>query len=233
MVKKPTTKKTRERKPPPEKPPKPDKKAAQTAKRVEAAKAAVGSNSVDPKVRELFEHHLRKIQPLRERIKSLTGDYGAFLKAAKADGFIKDQFDLAMQVRNPNGSENVDGVEKLKEKMRRQQATLLYLGSALGTQFGFDLKEPAPSEDESMKVAYEAGQNASKADNPAKTTDYAPDSQQMQEYLRGFHDNEATKLAGMKTLKTDDQPTSGQGMTRAQYREQQEKLQQGGGGSTH
>jgi hypothetical protein len=234
-LKKPTTTKARERKTKEPKPAKADK----TQKRVEAAKAAAGSNSVDPKVRELFEHHLKKVHPIVNRMKSLNGDLRSLYKTAKADGFTSDQFLLAMKVRNIDGTENVEGVDKLKEKMRRDGATLLYIGSALGTQFGFDLSAPAPSADESLKVAYDAGVNCSKADNAAKTTDYAPDSKQMQEFLRGFHDNEAKKLAGMKTLKpvgdaTEAAPTSGQTMTRAQYREQQEKLAaQGEGSSTH
>lgn len=238
MTKRPTTAKTRAAKQPkPDKPTKPDKAAEKVAKQVEAAKAAVGSNSVDPKVRELFEHHLKKIQPIANRIKSLTGDLRSLYKTAKSDGFTSEQFVLAMAVRNVDGTENADGVEKLKEKMRRQAATLLYIGSSVGTQFDMFAAAPAPSEDESIRVAYDAGRNASKADNPAKTTDYAPDSPQMQAYLNGFHDNEGTKLKDMKTLKTEDKadpPASGQGMTRAQYRAEQERLaQQRGEGSTH
>lgn len=224
MTKKPqTAKKTAKAKAP--KTPKPDK----TEKRVEAARAAIGANSADPQMTALFEHHIKKIAPLKARITSQTGDLRALYKTAKADGFTKDQFDLAIQLATP------EGVEKFKEKMNRQTLTLMYTASPLTGQFELFSGAPAPSEDESLKVAYEAGVNDSKAENPAKTKDYAPGSKQMEEYLRGFHDHGTSKLAGMKTLETEPPavPTSGQPMTRQQYRDQQAQLKGDGGGTAH
>jgi hypothetical protein len=206
-------------------------KRAQIDKKAQAAQAASGSNSVDPKVKELFEHHLKKIQPIANRLKSVNGDLRSLYKTAKADGFTSQQFVLAMSVRNVDGTENAEGVEKLKERMRRDAATLLYIGSSVGTQFDMFAQEAAPSEDESINIAYLAGVRCSKADNPAKTTDYAPQSPQYQAFLKGFHDNEATKLAGMKKL--PEVPTSGQPMTRAQFRAQQEAAQKGADETAH
>lgn len=240
-MKKPTTRKSGARKPAGEKAPtqsKAQKAAAKTATRVEAAKAAVGSNSVDPKVRELFQHHLTKVRALKRRLASVNGDLRNALKVAKGDGFLKPQFDLAIMVQEADGTENVEGVEKLRERMRRDQAALLYIGSSMGTQFTLDLQtQAAPSEDESIKVAAEAGKRASQQNNKADPRDYAPNSGPYEAYMAAFHDNEATKLKGMKSTNGGgvpaDAPASGQPMTRAQFRAQQEALKASGSDTAH
>lgn len=212
-------------------------KRAQTEQKAEAAKAAAGSNSVDPKVRALFEHHLKKVRPLADRVASLIGDLRALYKVAKADGFTSEQFKLAMDVSNADGTENIEGVEKLKDKLRRQAATLLYIGSSLGTQFDMFAQPEAPSEEESLRVAYDTGKRCSQQDNKADPRDYAPGSPQYNRYMEGFHDHEAKKLAGMKPTAVNgaepEVPTSGRPMTRAEYRAQQEAAQREDGDTTH
>lgn len=192
MARKPQTRKSATRKPAAVKP-KPETKPDKTKKATPAAaaKAAVGHNSADPKLRELFLQHKPKIDRLKEAAASASGKLRAALKEAKADGFSKAQFDIARQLSTPEGE------AEFRAELAGQVAAAMYIGSDIGGLLG-QLDLFGPSRTDASERAYDEGQKASMENRQAKP-DYAPGTAQYEAYMKGFHDHQAGITAGFQS----------------------------------
>ncbi len=190
MVKKPTTRKTAAKA---GKAPKPDKAEASP---VDAMKAAIGDNSVDPRLRALFLRHLQGekgdsgVKALLTKIGKLSSQLRATYKEAKKDGFDKFQFDIARQVETPEGE------AKAKTRMAKEVIAARYVDPQFDL-FSAEIETPA------TERAYSEGQKAS-MENVAATPDYAPGTAEYESYLKGFHDHQGLLAKGIKPINPAD-----------------------------
>lgn len=202
MGRKPQTKKSATRAKTPrtpktEKPrtPKPDKAQKSAA----AAKAAVGHNSMDPKLRQLFLEHKNGVpnsktkigvDKLKAALATANSNLRAAYKEALRDGFTKAQFDVARQLATPEGE------AKFKAEIAESLLAARYVGSDIGAQLDMFLE---PVRTDSTERAYDEGQKQSMENQPAKP-DYAPGTAQFESYMKGFHDHQAGIASGFQTL---------------------------------
>lgn len=210
----------------PAKAPKPDK--------TEAAKAAIGHNSADPKLRTLFlsymngENGCPSIPNLKSLVSKANSKYRAALKAAKKDGFEQFMFETAALVGTPEGE------AEFKTKIGRQLLAAQFMGSTVGSQLDlFNEPDRTPATDR----AYDEGKQASMS-NQAAVPKYSPETEQYRQYMAGFHDHQATLAKGIK--QKPDKPvkepaanrvpaapgagqTSGTPMTRSQLKAMQQQ----------
>lgn len=160
--------------------PKGAKKAAE--QQAATAKPASGDNAND---KALFLHHLPKVAEAKQKIKDATNAIRLLYKTAKADGFLKKDFDDAFEMQGEEGE------KKKKAAIARSLQIAQWLGYDLGTQLDlFAQDERVPAEDR----AYSEGETASmqgKSANP----DYHPSTAQHRAYMAGYHDHQA-KLGG-------------------------------------
>lgn len=192
--KRPATKKTAAKKkatPAPRKP----------ASKTDAAKAAIGHNAADPKVRELFLQHKEKVDKLRQQAQSAQSKLRAAYKAAKADKFEQYMFDTARQLETPEGE--AEFVAKLGKQVQAAQ----FVGNTLVAQIGqLDLFDMIDRTD-STERAYDEGQKASMGNKQAKP-DYAPGTAQHEAYLKGYHDHQAQIAKGFKSTDKGAKPAT-------------------------
>src|SRR5882672_4927354 len=113
-----------------------EKKAASkpTAKRF--------NSPVNEQDRALFLNHLPKISDLKAKLNSANANLRNAYKTAKADGFLKNDFDTAFQIQQ------ADGEKAKKAAIARDLTIAKWLGCDLGTQLDlFVQDERVPAED--------------------------------------------------------------------------------------
>jgi hypothetical protein len=184
-------------------------KTVKTPKKTRAASAPTRFNSpVNEEDRALFLNHLPKIADLKAKLNTANSNLRNAYKTAKADGFLKADFETAFQIQEAEG-------EKAKKAAIARDLTIAkWLGCDLGTQLDlFVQDERVPL----AERAYEEGKIAS-MQNQAAVPSYDPSTEGYREYMRGFHDHQATLASGIKPT-----PTSGVAMTREEYKRQQAK----------
>jgi hypothetical protein len=216
-------------------------KRAATAKRADTVKPGAVKNS-DDEERALFLHHLGKLPKLIKAKDDAVNAIRGFYKTAKADGFVKFDFDEASIIQ---GS---DGEKKKQEAIRRSLQIARWLGCDLGTQldmFSEPVRVPA------VDRAYEDGLTVGMMGGTAGPA-HAPETEQYRRYMEGFHEgNERRLKVGIKPLhpevakdeaekaakkkkreaeqaedaKVFDAPASGVAMTRDEYKKQQAQQQ--------
>lgn len=204
------------------------------AKASPAVAAARSNPDVDTEAKALFLRALPKIADLKAKLNTANANLRNAYKAAKADGFLKGDFDVAFQIQGAEG-------EKAKKAAIARELTIAkWLGCDLGSQldlFVEDSRVPA------VDRAFNEGQTASMKNEAAKPS-YDPSTEQYRQYMAGFHEHQATLAKGIKPTNpavvedvkataaakatTDQQkaqdgkafeaPTSGVAMTRAEYR---------------
>lgn len=213
---------------------------SKTAPKQDTVKPPAGVNDTDEQNRALFLHHLPKVSSLKEAVAKATASLRNAYKTAKADGFLKSDFDIAFDIQQ------ADGEKKRKALIARNLQIAKWLGCDLGAQL--DMFESAtvtgvPAEDR----AYEQGKTDSllgKTANPS----YDPSLPQHARYMEGYHaatearvnagitklhpevqKDEADKAAKKAQRKAEqdadakafDAPSSGVAMTREEYKRQQ------------
>ena len=214
------------------------KKTAQTtkapAKASPAVAAATKSPDTDKEAKALFLQALPKIAELKAKLNTANANLRNSYKAAKADGFLKKDFDTAFQIQG------ADGEKAKKAAIARELTIAKWLGCDLGSQldlFVEDTRVPAADR------AYEEGQAASMKGETANP-DYHPATEQHRQFMAGYHDDQErrltkgitkldpaveedvkktaaqnTKIAEQKGSdeRAFDAPTSGVAMTRSQH----------------
>lgn len=169
-----------------------EKKAAEVVKEQQSnsAQPASGNNSDD---KALFLHHLPKVADAKAKITAATNALRLLYKTAKADGFLKKDFDDAFEMQGEEGE------KKKKAAIARSLQIAQWLGYDLGTQLDlFAQDERVPAEDR----AYAEGETASMQGKSA-SPDYHPSTPQHRAYMKGYHDHQA-KLGGQFGKLDDD-----------------------------
>jgi len=210
---------------------------AKTAPKADTVKAP-GANDTDEQNRALFLHHLSKVADLKDKVAKATANLRNAYKTAKADGFLKVDFDCAFEIQA------ADGEKKKKAAIARNLQIARWLGCDLGAQLDlFSQDERVPAEDR----AYEEGKTDSMSGKSAKPS-YDPSTPQHGRYMQGYHDaTEIRVKSGITKLHPEvqkdlteqaekkakreaeqakdaaafDQPASGVAMTREEYKRQQ------------
>ena len=139
-------------------------------------------------------------------------------KTAKADGFVKSDFDCAFEIQQ------ADGEKKKKAAIVRNLQIARWLGCDLGAQLDlFAQDERVTAEDRS----FEEGKTDSMMGLAAKPS-YDPSTPQHAQYMQGFHDATQSRVkSGITKLEPEQKPTpiSGVAMTREEYKRQQAATQ--------
>jgi len=221
-----------------------DKAEARSTKapKAQTVKVAAPKGSNDDQDRALFLHHLKDLPKLIKAKDDAVNAVRGFYKKAKADGFVKDDFDEARKMQGAEG-------EKVKKTaISRSLRIARWLGLDLGAQLDmFEQDERVPAADR----AYEEGKTQA-MQGVTLRTDYAQETEQYREFARGWHDGQAILSQGFKKLhpevaadekskvikkaaidsqkdadaKAFDAPASGVAMTRAEYAAQQQAAAQ-------
>ena len=166
-------------------------KAKRTAKVKKAAVKSPRFNSpINEEDRALFLHHLGNLPKLIKAKDDAVNSIRNFYKAAKADGFLKIDFDDGRMIQKAEG-------EKAKKAAIARSLTIAkWLGCDLGAQLDLFVEdERVPAVDH----AFEAGKTASMQNKAAKPP-YDPDTEQFRQYMAGFHEHQATLAKGIKKL---------------------------------
>ena len=188
MAKK-TTKKTVQKKAAAEK-----RKAAVKA---DAPKTQAKFNSpVNEEDRALFLQHLPKIAELKAKLATANANLRNAYKTAKADGFLKGDFEVAFQIQGAEG-------EKAKKAAIARDLTIAkWLGCDLGAQLDlFVQDERVPAADR----AYEEGRTDSMSGKTAKP-DYDPSTEQHRRYMEGYHSVTEERINKGISKKTEETP---------------------------
>ena len=209
--------------------------AAKEAKPKPAKNAPRVSN--DDQDRALFLQALPKIAKLIADKDAAVAALRNAYKQAKADGFDKVDFDEAFKMQGHEG-------EKVKKAaISRSLRIARWLGMDLGDQLDmFEQPSRVPAADRS----FEEGKTQAMQGISARC-DYAPDTEQYRNFMRGWHAGQEVLSQGFKKLhpevekdqadkaaakekvegqkaedaKAFDAPASGVAMTRAEFNKQQ------------
>lgn len=223
----------------PRKPTKDPKKAAddaaarsKTAPKAKTTKAAAKPSpevaatekgpDTDQEAKALFLRALPKIADLKAKLNTANANLRNAYKAAKADGFLKKDFDVAFEIQGAEG-------EKAKKAAIARELTIAkWLGCDLGVQLDLFLE---PTRVPAADRAFEEGQAASMQNKAAKPP-YDPSTEQYRKYMAGFHEHQATLAKGIKKLdpavKEDVKATAEAKAKTDQQRAQDEKAFGGG-----
>ncbi len=149
-----------------------------------AVAAARKNPDTDQEARALFLNHLPKIAELKSKLNTANANLRNAYKTAKADGFLKDDFEIAFQMQG-------DGGEKARKAAIARQLTIAkWLGCDLGAQLDMFVEpERVPAADH----AFEEGKTDSLSGKTAKPS-YAPDTLQFRQYMLGFHEATASRV---------------------------------------
>ena len=167
--------------------------------------------SVNEESKALFlDHHLPQISRLKDAAHRAQSNLRNGYKAAKKDGFLQRDFDVAFRLRTQTGE------QQIKAQIARDGTIAKWLGYKLGSQLDLFLKD---DEDDSIEMqAYSDGEEASRSNKPASPI-YAPGSPGYEAYMEGYNGHQAVLTEGIKKL--DEPPSSGVVMTRSQFKAQQ------------
>jgi hypothetical protein len=157
------------------------------AKTSRAVAAAKKNPDMDREAQALFLHHLKKLGGPQGLIKAkddaVTAIRNAY-KTAKADGFLKGDFDVAFAIQK------ADGEKKKKAAIARELTIAKWLGCDLGSQLDLFLEDArVPAADR----AYDEGVAASMKSEVAKP-DYHPATEQYRKYMEGYHADQERQL---------------------------------------
>lgn len=162
-------------------------KAAKAGPAVEAAKT---NPDVDVEAKALFLHHLPKIEAGKKKIADATNALRILYKSAKADGMLKRDFDVAIEMQG------AEGEKKKKAAIARELTIARWMGYDLGAQLDMFME---PERVPASERAYNEGQTASMTGKPLKC-DYHESTEQYREFVRGFQDHQVTLQAGFGKL---------------------------------
>lgn len=170
------------------------RKPAQTTKAPKAAAAkptASASPDTDKEAKALFLQNLNKIARLVKLKDAAVADLRNAFKTAKADGFLKRDFDDAFEIQK------ADGEKKKKAAIARSLQVARWLGCDLGAQLDLFAE---PSRVPASDRAFEEGERDA-MENKAAKPDYHPSTEQHRRYMEGYHGvSERRVTEGIKKL---------------------------------
>lgn len=181
-------------------------KSGRKAKVDKAPELAI-RNKTNTQSKALFlDHHLPKITRQKGVLATAQANLRNAYKAAKVDGFLKRDFEIAIKLQTETGE------RELKALIARDGMIAKWLGKALGKQLDLFISQNTLDPEE---AAYIAGQEASRNGKPSEPPLPAGEPE-FDAYVRGFTEHQESLITGMKP-----EPSSGVPMTRSQFRAQQ------------
>lgn len=135
----------------------------------------------------LFFNHLRKIETLKDKLATVNSDLRNAYKVAKAEGFIKKEFDFAFWLEKDEG-------EAAVAERKRQAEIAAWMGVPLGTQADLFSGEAAPS---IAEKAYEDGKRSG-IKNEVLKPPHGSGTEAYNEYVRGWHDGAAVRTTTLR-----------------------------------
>jgi hypothetical protein len=165
-----------------------------------AARPGIGHNQADDDERRaLFLNHVSKRKRLIEAKDAAVAALRDDAKSIKASGLTVAQVEVAIRMQTPEGESAV------RERIASELQAAKWVGSAIGTQFSFDLEDRTPAVDR----AYDEGKQAFLEDKRA-TPPYAPGVPQYTQWLSGYHDAQDARVrGGLKPLVEDEEQEDG------------------------
>jgi len=139
----------------------------------------------------LFLHHFNKIKALREKLATTNADLRNALKTAKAEGFLKGDFDTATALGKDKAGE-------IEAQRKREDRIARWLGIPLGTQGELFV---APSQREK---AFAEGKNDGIQGKPMKPP-YSPGTEGWEGWTEGWHAGQSAAFK-IKQSKNPDAP---------------------------
>lgn len=183
-----------------------------------AVAAAKENPDTDKEAKALFLQNLSKVADLKNKLNTANANLRNAYKTAKADGFLKKDFDVAFEIQG------AEGEKKKKSAIARELTIAKWLGCDLGEQLDMFLE---PSRVPASDRAYQEGETASMTGKPLKC-DYHESTEQYRQFVSGFNAHQATLQGGFKKLEDKDgagyptdagtpkQPSNVVAMTRAE-----------------
>ena len=155
-----------------------------------ARKERMASQTINKEDQALFLQHLPLIAAQVGKFNKAKADLARLYKTAKADGFIKEDFDIAF------GLQGESGEALQKQKIARRVTIARYLGLQLGDTLDLFLDQGV-DEQPPEKRAFDAGKQDALENKKADATGFDE-----QEYLKGYHSvSEKRVKAGIKPTK--------------------------------
>jgi len=154
--------------------------------------------------RALFLQHKDRRRKLLEVLQTANSEVRNHLKVVKADGFTKEQLDIALKLDTPAGEEAV------RMKITQTLQAARYVGSEIGAQMElFTQPDVTPAVDR----AYDEGKQAS-MENKRAEPPYHPSTEQYRKFMSGYHDHQATLVPGTQ----NGGDVAGEKVTRAEFK---------------
>lgn len=179
------------------------KPAAQTTKAPKSGPAVAKAKTnpdTDREAKALFLHHLAGpkgdtgLTALKAALNTANANLRNAYKQAKADGFVKADFDDAFAIQQ------ADGEKKKKAAIARSLQIAKWLGCDLGAQFDLFVE---PNRVPAADRAFAEGETTSMKGQPLKC-DYHETTEQYRQFVAGFNSHQETLQKGFKKLETDD-----------------------------
>lgn len=147
--------------------------------------------SINPDDKALFLRHLPKIVAGRKAVADATNALRTLYKQAKIDGFLKADFDTAIDLQKQEG----EAAERAK--IARKLTIARFMAADIGEQLDLFLE---PSRVPAADRAYAEGQSDCMQAKTASPS-YSPETEQYRSYMKGYHDETERRLkSGMKPL---------------------------------
>jgi hypothetical protein len=158
------------------------------------AKRGPGDNGpaplTDDERRDLFLKHAEKLDVGKRGLTTAQTRLREIKALLKADGFSVKAVEDALLMDTPEGE------AKIRDRLAATIEAARYKGSALGTQFTFDL---GPDKTPSVDIAFDQGKMASMQNKPRKPP-HDPSVPQYASWMAGYDEHQTTLMGGFKTL---------------------------------
>lgn len=149
----------------------------------------VGSNLTDDQRQALFFSHLRKVDGLKTKMATASGELRAAYREAKADGFPKEDFEAAARFRK----ELENDTNESADRIRRQMEISRWFNHPLGTQL--DMFDNFSGDDKRSQEerGFDEGKRAGLADEPCQPP-FDPGTDGYDGYMKGWHEGNAVRV---------------------------------------
>jgi hypothetical protein len=158
---------------------------------VARSKVAKNDNLIDPKLKKTFIEMRDHWQSLNDRANSAAAKRRQYQKEIKESGYSMTQIKISLSLQTPEGE------AEFKAEMANRLLAAAYSDADIGEQLSLFLDgDRTPAADR----AYKEGQTCAMK-NEAAVPKYAPDTDQYQAFMQGYHDEQGRQVkAGIGKL---------------------------------
>jgi hypothetical protein len=165
------------------------------------AKVSKNDNLIDPKLKRSFIEARDHWKSLDDRANSAAAKRRQYQKEIKEAGFSMQQIKDSLRLMTPEGE------AEFKAEIANRLLAAAYSDADIGEQLSLFLEDNrTPAADR----AYKEGQTSAMK-NEAAVPKYAPDTDQYQAFMQGYHDEQGRQVkSGIKKLETaPEKPAKG------------------------